>query len=101
MAAVRLYSDKVINRIVSRLPEAQDAVKRGSRRDRPASRGLAARRKTGDVRATVDHSGTDSVVHLDDERGKGAALSIEYGHATEDGTYVEGLYILHLAAGLA
>jgi hypothetical protein len=68
---------------------------------RKATATLAAHRDSGDARITVGHSGRDSVIYLDDERGQAAALSIEYGHGTADGKWVEGAYVLHRAAGLA
>jgi hypothetical protein len=93
---IRLFGDKTVNRIVSRLPGVKDAVKDHSEQiGRRAEARLAAHRKTGDTRVGVDHSGRDSVVFLDDTRGAKAALSIEFG--TGDS---EGLYVLYGAAGL-
>jgi hypothetical protein len=93
---IRFFSDRVVNRIVSRVPGVRDAVKdQADRIGTQAEAGLAAHRKTGDTTVGVDHSGVDSVVYLDDTRGQAAALSIEFG--TGDS---EGLYVLHRAAGL-
>jgi hypothetical protein len=102
MAYVQLNSERSINRLVSDLPEVQRAVEeRADEIAAAAERNLAAHRKTGAAKITVDHSGTDSTVYLEDDNGHGAALSIEYGHVDPDsGEYVEGLYVLRRAAGL-
>ncbi|WP_218030257.1 DUF5403 family protein [Pseudonocardia hydrocarbonoxydans] len=100
---IRLYGDKTINRIVSRLPAVRDAVKdHADQIGRRAEARLAAHRDAGATRVGVDHSGQiDSVVYLDDERGAKAALSIEFGHTDpRTGRHVEGLYVLYGAAGL-
>lgn len=63
---------------------------------------LNAHRAEGEARITLSHHGQDSVVSLVDK----AALSIEYGrseYTRSDGMTVgamEGLYIMHQAAGL-
>ncbi|WP_363094360.1 DUF5403 family protein [Pseudonocardia sp. 73-21] len=98
---VRLYSDKVINRIVSRDPGVRSAVKRNAEQiGTRAEAALAAIADTGDSKIVVTHGRTDSYVSLDDSRGDYAALSIEYGHTAPNGRWVDGAYVLHRAAGL-
>lgn len=99
---IRLYSDRVVNRIVSRVPGVRDAVKdHADQIGRRAEARLAAHRLTGDTRVGVEHGRTDSWVYMDDTRGQGAALSIEFGHADrKTGRTVPGLYVLYGAAGL-
>jgi hypothetical protein len=101
MAYVRLNPQQSINRLVADLSGVQRAVEeRADEIARKAEANLAAHRDSGDVKVTVDHSGTDSTVYLDDTAGYGAALSIEYGHVAENGEHVQGLYVLRRAAGL-
>jgi hypothetical protein len=100
---VRLDGDRSIHQIVSRLPEVRDAVKHHADQiGRRAEARLAVHRDTGATRVGVDHSDpVDSVVYLDDTRGQGAALSIEFGHTDpRTGKHVAGLYVLYGAAGL-
>jgi hypothetical protein len=102
VAYVRLNNDKRIHKAVKNLGQVQRGVEDAA--DDIAQKAetiLSAHRRDGDARITVDHSGTDSTVYLDDERGYGAALSIEYGHTAANGEFVPGLYPLHKGAGLA
>lgn len=83
--------------IVAHLPGVRAAV--GDAADKIATRAratLAAHRDSGDARVEATRGGTDSHVSLVDE----AALSIEYGHFTPNGTLVRGLRVLRDAADL-
>ena len=61
---------------------------------------LAGHRDTGASRIEVMQGDVDAHVVMNDT-GKGAAISIEFDHIHNfTGRKVEGLYILHRAAGL-
>lgn len=83
--------------IVAHLPGVRDAVRHQAEdiADR-ARTTLARHRDTGTAEIEVTHGATDAHVSLVDD----AALSIEYGHFTPDGTPVPGLRILRDAAEL-
>lgn len=97
----RIYSEKVMNRIVSHLPGVHDELGDTARRvQRSAKRRLVAHKQTGKADVTLTEGDVDWLVNLEDQ----AALSIEFGHytRTKDGyVYVQGLYVLSRAAGLA
>jgi hypothetical protein len=89
--------------IVAHLPGVKAAVRKAA--DDIANRAratLAQHRDTGTAEIDVTRGATDAHVSLVDD----AALSIEYGHFTDDGavdahvTYVPGLRILRDAADL-
>ncbi|MGH3760254.1 DUF5403 family protein [Actinophytocola sp.] len=95
--------DRNVADIVAHLPGVRDAV--GEAADEIAARAranLAQHRDSGDATIEVIRGRTDAHVSLVDE----AALSIEYGHFTDNGetdaqvTYVPGLRILRDAADL-
>ncbi|AIG78463.1 Hypothetical protein AJAP_28125 [Amycolatopsis japonica] len=98
-----VYSDRTVNRIVSRLEGVRAAVADAALEiAADAEARLAGHRETGRARIEVEQGRVDSYVYLVDE----AALSIEFGHWVEGAykpnvpTYVEGLYIISGAAGL-
>ncbi|MGU3502409.1 DUF5403 family protein [Mycobacterium sp. C31M] len=91
-----------MNRVVSHLEGVHDAVGDTSKRvQRSAQNRLAAHRDTGAAEVTATEGDVDWFVNLEDE----AALSIEFGHWTKEGSdsyrFVPGLYVLSTAAGLA
>lgn len=93
--------DRNINDIVSHLPGVRASVRAAAREiGTRAEANLAQHRHDGDAKIEVTYGRTDAHVSLVDE----AALSIEYGHFTDDGetnaqvTYVPGLRILRDAA---
>lgn len=102
--AVRLKSNRAINKIVSHEVGVRDAVHQEavSIAGR-AERNLAPHHKTGRAHIEVGQGKVDSFVSLVDP----AAISIEFGHFMDNGeieaeiTYVPGLYVLTRAAGLA
>lgn len=59
----------------------------------------AMHRDTGASYVGLEHGWVDWHIFLDDTRGVNAALSIEYGHTTKDGTWVEGIHALTLPGG--
>lgn len=116
MFGVRLIPDRQMNRVVSHQRGVINSVNThaeivGIR----AKQRLREHRDEGNAKIEVDHniSGkygqTDSLVVLVDEphvradgsRSEGNALAIEFGHkSNRTGEPVDGLYILHFAAGL-
>ncbi|MFR9802329.1 DUF5403 family protein [Pseudonocardia sp. RS010] len=101
MRRVDLYSDKVIGRILADHDDVRGAVKDAADEIGGRARGvLSGHTHAGDARIVVEHGDTDSLVSLDDQRGQWGALSIEFGHHAEDGTHVEGVHALYIAAGL-
>lgn len=105
----RLRGRKAINRLVSGLPEVQQAVHDAAKSiERKASDILAAHRDEGHAKIELSrvpgrYRKRDYQVSLVDD----AAVSIEYGHWYDSGDiddpvikYVPGLYIIHRAAGL-
>ncbi|SUA04008.1 Uncharacterised protein [Mycolicibacterium fortuitum] len=101
----RLYSEKVMNRIVAQLPGVHDELGDTARRVRhSATRRLETHFHSGDARVTLTEGDVDWFVNLDDK----AAMSIEFGHWVKGKyespghpKYVQGLYILSKAAGIA
>ncbi|SRR6266498_3687056 len=97
MAEVRRDADE----IVARLPGVRAAVRAAAREIGARARAnLAQHRHSGDAEIEVTYGRADAHVSLVDE----AALSIEYGHFTDNGeldaevTYVPGLRVLRDAA---
>jgi hypothetical protein len=95
--------DRDINDVVAHLPGVRAAVRAAARGiGTRAEANLAQHRHDGDAEIEVTYGSTDAHVSLVDE----AALSIEFGHFTDDGeidanvTYVPGLRILRDAADL-
>ncbi|OLT27746.1 hypothetical protein BJF83_17315 [Nocardiopsis sp. CNR-923] len=91
-----------LERTVARLPGMGDAVHEHAEQIGDTARGLlAAHRSTGTARVTVTRGRVDSFVNLEDPN----ALSLEFGRAagvSDSGRAygaMEGLYILHRAAG--
>lgn len=66
-------------------------------RAQKASQVLANHRDQGHSKIVVDQGDIDSYVVLDDTRGLGAALSIEFGHEDKNGNYIPGPAPLHKA----
>lgn len=91
--------DKVVSEEKGVVAEVREEARSVSTRAKAL---LNAHRAEGEARITLSHHGQDSLVSLVDK----AALSIEFGrseYTRSDGTTVgamEGLYIMHQAAGL-
>lgn len=84
-----------MNHTISHLSGVMSAVhNKGRQIGSAASSNLAAHRNTGAAEIEVRIEDTDVVVSLVDE----AAVSIEFGHFTENGEYVRGLYPVTRAA---
>ena len=95
--------DRNVNAIVAHLPSVRAAVRAAAREIGARAEGnLAQHRHSGDAEIEVTYGRTDGHVSLVDE----AAMSIEFGHFTDNGetdatvTYVPGLRILRDAADL-
>ncbi|MFE3461369.1 DUF5403 family protein [Nocardiopsis aegyptia] len=91
-----------LERTVARMPGVRDAVHEHAQEvGTTASALLAAHRHTGTASVTVTRGRVDSFVNLDDPN----VLTLEYGRAggvSDSGRRygpMEGLYILHRAAG--
>lgn len=105
MATVKLISDRAMNQVISHLPGVHDELGDVARRiKRTADGRLAIHRYSGKAKVTLTEGSVDWFVNLDDA----AAMSIEFGHWVkgkyEDKSkpkYVQGLYIITRAAGLA
>ena len=99
--ALIIYAESTVRRIVSRHPTVTAAVAaEASRIAGRARRMLAQHRDTGATEIDVRHSKYDSYVGLNDT-GKRAGMSIEFDHLHNfTGREVDGLHILHRAAGL-
>jgi hypothetical protein len=83
--------------------DAQNALDRESRKvASKAERKLAQHKHDGHAAIEIDEGDVDRHVVLSDERGQKAALSIEFGRSPDDEGKggMEGLFILHDAAGL-
>jgi uncharacterized protein DUF5403 len=93
MAEVRPNAGDIVAHLPGVPAAVRDAADEIATRARSA---LAQHRDSGDAGIEVARGATDSHVSLVDE----AALSIEYGHVTPDGTPVRGLRVLRDAAGL-
>lgn len=98
----RLIGEKAMNRVVSHLDGVHNEVGDTAKRvQHSAARRLSSHRETGKAEVTLTEGDVDWFVNLDDK----AAMSIEFGHWTEEGgdshRFVQGLYILSTAAGLA
>jgi uncharacterized protein DUF5403 len=101
MGAVELMRPKPLNHVISKLEQVQRKVWGETQKiGRKATANLAAHRRTGDAKITVEFGKTDGLVSLEDA----AAISIEYSHwvTTYGGkrVYVEGLAVLRRAAGM-
>ncbi|WP_158881988.1 DUF5403 family protein [Amycolatopsis anabasis] len=98
MPRIQLIGQRSVNKIVSHQPEVRAAVRfHAERLGAKAESLLDPHRKTGNAHIEVEHHDVDSFVWLVDE----AARHIEYGHVHNiTGEWVEGLYIIHKAAGL-
>jgi hypothetical protein len=99
-----VYSDRTVNRTVSHLPGvraavAEEALEIGVR----AEANLARNRDTGASSIEVEQGRVDSYVYLVDPDN---AVAMEFGHwvagsyETDTPKFVDGLYIISLAAGL-
>lgn len=89
MRNVRVYPNH--KRVIARHPDTQAALQRHSAVLASAARArLARHRKTGSHTIDVSSGRVDWFVNL---RGV-AAMSVEKGHHTQDGTFVPGLNIL-------
>lgn len=105
MARVRLYSDRVVNQIVSHLPEVHRELGEHAASIQARARGrLALHYYEGDSKIEVTEGAVDWFVSLVDH----AAMSIEFGHWVggkyrdpDKPKFVQGLYIITGAAGLA
>lgn len=103
----RFVKGKKLTKLIAQHEDVQAALsdqanKTGAR----ASANLAAHRSAGDAAIEVeqDENGIDWSVVLTDERGLGAAMSMEYGRpegTTSSWGPMKPLWILHRAAGLA
>lgn len=101
---VRLIGEKAMNRVVSHQEgvhgELGDVARKVAGN---ATARLAIHKKTGAAQVTITQGKVDWFVNLDDD----AAMSIEFGHWVKGKyerskpQYVQGLYILSRAAGLA
>lgn len=97
-----VYIRPAIDKTIAHMPGVKEAVH--SEADEIGARArsnLAAHRAEGEAEIQVDHRNPDAWVSLVDP----AAVSIEYGRSeyTRDGVTVgamDGLYIIHRAAGL-
>lgn len=102
---VRLISDKAMNRVVSHLEPVHNELGDVARRIRKSAQGrLEIHRYSGTAKVTISEGDVDWFVNLEDA----AAISIEFGHWVkgkyEDPSkpkFVQGLYIISRAAGLA
>jgi hypothetical protein len=89
MDDVNLY--KNLERDVARSLETQDALRRFSGVIASAAQArLARHRKTGEHQITRTQGKVDHFVNLEGP----ASLSVEVGHITKSGKFVEGLHIL-------
>ncbi len=89
--------DRNVADTVAHLPGVRDAVHDTADEIADHARAnLAQHRHSGDASIEVTRGRTDAHVTLVDD----AALSIEYGHFTPDGTPVPGLRLLRDAADL-
>lgn len=89
--------DRNIANIVAHMPGVRDAVRDTAEDVAGRARAtLAQHRHSGDASIEVTRGRTDAHVTLVDD----AALSIEYGHFTPDGTPVPGLRVLRDAADM-
>lgn len=94
-----------LTKIIALHADVQDALERETIGIAlKAEADLAGHRDAGHARIETDHDSgkVDHYVVLSDERGQKAAMSIEYGRKPdEEGRGgMEGLFILHKAAGL-
>lgn len=87
-----------IQRLIARTQAVQTALSEeaanGARRARAR---LMSHRESGDSFIEVEKGHIDRYVTLNDERGQGAAMSMEVGHyvKTKDGLkWVEGIHVL-------
>lgn len=110
MAWVYLKNQKEMNRTISNLDGVKGAVRRkASEIGNKAEMRLAARRDTGVARIEVEHNFAGEYGHLDSLVSlvdPDNAVAIEYGHrlyvnGKRTGKYIQGLYIIRGAAGLA
>lgn len=108
---VRLASDKTVNYAASHARQTHTSVRRNTFKIGMEARGnLEQHRHAGDARIDIARGGrikhtedVDLLVVLSDERGLGAAMSIEFGR--EEGTTsswgpMDATNILHEASGL-
>jgi hypothetical protein len=94
---------KKLEKLIALTREAQDGLEDETRKiAMEAEARLAAHYHSGDARIEVESGDVDRYVVLSDERGQKAAMSIEYGRQPDDEGKggMEGLFILHKAAGL-
>lgn len=96
-----------IQRAMAVTQETQDELERQAKKiEARAKILLAAHKDRGDAQIEVSQGKVDHFVSLDDSRGYGAAMSMEFGHDSfvlPNGNVIpamEGLYILHQAANL-
>lgn len=102
----RIKQFKNVEEVVARHVTAQEALdkhalKLGIKAEKLLNQ--RASKRSGDSYIDIEKGHVDRYVVLNDERGYGAAMSIEYGHGptNDNGTgSAPGLWILHDAAGL-
>lgn len=105
MAVVYAYVNGMkITELIARTREAQNGVSAAARRvAAEADVGLAQHHQEGHAAIEIEDADIDRLVVLTDERGLGAAMSMEYGR--DEGTTsswgpMRPLWILHRAADL-
>lgn len=114
MARYSLISDRKMNRVAANHGKTQARL--SSETERIAARGrgiLAAHKVSGATTITAERiknmkfGSVDHFVLMEDRAGQAAANAIEFGHAPggwyaemEGAKRVQGIYVLHRAAGL-